>query len=217
MSGCEAKLDSGNLARAGRERFESQRQNLMNYATENLVDGGFYFLFIFFFNARGMPSLFFGVEWLPSFLISPWLKLIDEVTYSFSVDFAAVLTLVPAFHVAILVFPICHAINLFQSLNLQTSSCQVNNDKHLTAILLKSARPSIRSLWTANAARTYALCRYPLFFSVFETERFFIKRGAWRGFSFNKPLIYAFKWIARKRVHVSEGPCLFEMCLHFKG
>ena len=48
MSGCEAKLDSGNLARAGRERFESQRQNLMNYATENLVDGGFYFLFVFF-------------------------------------------------------------------------------------------------------------------------------------------------------------------------
>ena len=93
------------------------------------------FLICFFFNARGMSSLFFGVEWL-----------IDEVTYSFTVDFAVVLTLVPAYHVAILVFPICHAINLFQSLNLQTSSCQVNNDKHLTAILLKSARPSIRSL-----------------------------------------------------------------------
>ena len=49
-----------------------------------------------------------GFGWLSSFWISPWLKLSHKMIYSFSVDFAAVLTLVPAFHLAILVFPICH-------------------------------------------------------------------------------------------------------------
>ena len=70
-----------------------------------------------FINARGMRLLFCGVGWLPSFRISPSLNLRHEVTYSFSVDFA----LVPAFHLAILVFPICHGIDLFQILNLHKS------------------------------------------------------------------------------------------------
>ena len=41
----------------------------------------------------------------------------------FSIDFAAVLTVVPVFYVATLVFPICHGINLFKSCNLHNSSC----------------------------------------------------------------------------------------------
>ena len=61
--------------------------------------------------------LFCEVGWLPSFRISPWLKLIHKATYYFTVDFAAVPTLFPAFHLAILVFPICHGINLFNWFN----------------------------------------------------------------------------------------------------
>ena len=63
---------------------------------------------------------------MPSFWISLLLKLSHNVAYSFSVVFAAVLTLVPAFHLAILVFPICHGISLFQSLNLHYSPCLVD-------------------------------------------------------------------------------------------
>ena len=58
------------------------------------------------------------VGYLPPFWISLWLKLSHKVTYSFSVDFAAAVTLVPAFRLTVLVFPICHGINLFQSRSL---------------------------------------------------------------------------------------------------
>ena len=55
-----------------------------------------------------------GFGWLPSFWISSRLKLSHKVTYSFSVDFVAALTLVPAFRSAILEFAICLGINFVQ-------------------------------------------------------------------------------------------------------
>ena len=36
----------GDLARVGKERFESQRLNLMNFATRNLINVGFYFVLV---------------------------------------------------------------------------------------------------------------------------------------------------------------------------
>ena len=78
----------------------------MNFATGNLINAKFAKTFIIC-----------GVGWLPPFWISSWLKLSHKVTYSFSVDFVAALTLVPAFRSAILEFAICLGINLKWKLN----------------------------------------------------------------------------------------------------
>ena len=59
------------------------------------------------------------------------------------------------------------------SLNLHNSPCLVNNKKHSTPISLKTARPSIRSLWTANPARIWAQCSL-LFTLVWKGAKYFL-------------------------------------------
>ena len=76
--------------------------------------------------------------------------------------------LVPAYHAAILVFPICHAINLFQSLNLQTSSCQVNNPQDLQFV---PSEPQIRPEHKLYVGILYSLAYLKLSVFLLNVER----------------------------------------------